>query len=161
MRYSPLFTDATVFLHFATGEYNRRQQEQYANCREAILHHFCAKLGCAPKILGYQKHSGGWIAIAMEYMSSAKPIRRLQRAWSAVPVGDDGKEGHKLKLFHAKGWVHGDLRDANILCDGEKLILVDFDFAASGKPDEVFYSCESPSRALCSALRSHHSLLPV
>ena len=42
-----------------------------------------------------------------------------------------------MKSFHDQGWVHGDLRDANILCDGEKLILVDFDFG--GKAEEVSY----------------------
>ena len=45
------------------------------------------------------------------------------------------KEPELVKLFHDQGWAHGDLRDANILCDGEKLILVDFNYG--GKAEEV------------------------
>jgi hypothetical protein len=38
------------------------------------LHHFCARLGHAPKILAFGVLPGGWLAIAMELIESAVPI---------------------------------------------------------------------------------------
>lgn len=36
--------------------------------------------------------------------------------------------GRKLMTSsHSKGWIRGDLRDANLICDGEKLMLDNFD----------------------------------
>ncbi|KAH9051258.1 hypothetical protein EDB87DRAFT_1836674 [Lactarius vividus] len=32
------------------------------------LHHFCAKAGHAPSILGYERLPGGWFSVAMEYV---------------------------------------------------------------------------------------------
>jgi len=39
--------------------------------------------------------------------------------------------------FHSRGQVHGDSRDATLLCDGEKLVLVDFDWV--GKAGKISY----------------------
>lgn len=98
------------------------------------LHTFCVMKGNAPRILGYQKLSGNWITIAMDYVSAGSITNALGRnkrreKWAVA--------ARKLvKSFHDRGWVHGDLRDANILCDREKLILVDFNW---GGKDEVCY----------------------
>ena len=42
-----------------------------------------------------------------------------------------------MENFHSKGLVHGDLRDPNILCNGESVMLVDFDWG--GKDGEALY----------------------
>ena len=42
-----------------------------------------------------------------------------------------------VNSFHDAGLVHGDLRAPNILCDGNKVMLIDFDWG--GKQGEVFY----------------------
>ena len=44
---------------------------------------------------------------------------------------------HLVGSFHAIDLVHDDLRDANIICKGEKVMLIDFDWG--GKVGEVFY----------------------
>ena len=41
-----------------------------------------------------------------------------------------------MENFHLEGLVHGDLRDANILCKEEYVMLLDFD--CGGKDGEVF-----------------------
>jgi len=44
-----------------------------------------------------------------------------------------------VKSFHDAGFVHGDLREPNIMCDGEKekAMLIDFDWG--GKVGEAYY----------------------
>jgi tRNA A-37 threonylcarbamoyl transferase component Bud32 len=32
-----------------------------------------------------------------------------------------------MQSFHDEGLVHGDLREPNILCDGENVMSIDFD----------------------------------
>ena len=49
-------------------------------------------------------------------------------------LGDWEKELQTLvKSFHAKNLVHGDLRYPSIICNGEKVMIVDFDWAEKGK----------------------------
>ena len=48
--------------------------------------------------------------------------------------------------FHLEGLVHGDLRDANILCKEEYVMLLDFDWG--GKDGEVFYPTENLNNEL-------------
>ncbi|KAI9438221.1 hypothetical protein H4582DRAFT_2076825 [Lactarius indigo] len=77
------------------------------------LHHFCAKAGHAPSILGYERLPGGWFAVAMEELVNL------------------------VESFHAENLVHGDLRDANIICRGDSMMLIDFDWG--GKVGEASY----------------------
>ena len=102
------------------------------------LHDFCAKEGHAPSILGYERLPGGWFAVAMEYIEpdisitkSASDVLTLHRdRWTE-------ELKHLVGSFHAIDLVHGDLRDANIICKGEKVMLIDFDWG--GKVGEAFY----------------------
>ncbi|KAH9077703.1 hypothetical protein EDB83DRAFT_2285803 [Lactarius deliciosus] len=96
------------------------------------LHHFCAKAGHAPSILGYERLPGGWFAVAMEYVEPDTSITK-----STHRVRWKKELENLMKSFHAKNLVHGDLRDANIICRGESVILVDFDWG--GKVGEAFY----------------------
>ncbi|KAI9438257.1 hypothetical protein H4582DRAFT_2129245 [Lactarius indigo] len=100
------------------------------------LHHFCAKAGHAPLILGYERLPGGWYAVAMEYVESGTSI-----------TNSDLLASHRdrwmkdlrrlMDNFHEADLVHGDLRDANIICKGESVMLVDFDWG--GKVGEASF----------------------
>lgn len=100
------------------------------------LHDLCAKLGHAPRIFGYERLPGGWYAVAMEFIEDSVSITSS----GLLPLHRDRWKKELQRLvdnFHAKGFVHGDLRDANILCKGDRMTLIDFDWG--GKDGEVVY----------------------
>lgn len=110
------------------------------------LHAFCAERGHAPEIHGFEKIPGGWNVIAMDFISPSMRLAasphpdRFRQKWI-----DDLQK--LMESFHEEGLVHGDLREPNILCNGDKVILVDYDWG--GKVGEAHY----PHPRLCSELR--------
>ena len=74
--------------------------------------------------------------MAMEYIESAVPITdpgmptALRDRWKGELLG-------LMSLFHEKDFVHGDLRDANIMCTNDSVMLIDFDWG--GKEGHVSY----------------------
>ncbi|KAN0086294.1 hypothetical protein V8E55_007428 [Tylopilus felleus] len=101
-----------------------------------ILHAFCADLGCAPKLYGYDRLPGGIIAVAMEHIQgeliapSSDPL--LQAKWASELHEMVGK-------IHGVEYVHGDLRPPNIMHASvqDRLMLLDFDWG--GKVGEAHY----------------------
>ncbi|KAK2463915.1 hypothetical protein APHAL10511_004087 [Amanita phalloides] len=97
------------------------------------LHEHCLNSGHAPQIFAFERLPGG---VAMEYIQSGVPITgsshspKNQQRWIAELEG-------LVADFHGKDLVHGDLRDSNIMCEGDSMMLLDFDWA--GKDGEVFY----------------------
>lgn len=92
------------------------------------LHKFCAKKGHALALLACQRLPGGWYGVVMEYLHDIEPISlspslgTYQHIW-------EGQLKTLVNSFHEHGLVHGDLRDANMLCyaDG-RLVVIDFDW---------------------------------
>ena len=109
------------------------------------LHALCSSLGHAPNIIGFQRLPGDWYAVAMEYLPSAA---RISRARELATYRETWTNELKalVNTFHARGLVHGDLRDPNIVCDGRRVMLLDFDWA--GKDGEASY----PTAKLCKEL---------
>lgn len=111
------------------------------------LHEYCStKLRCAPDVLAFDRLPGGWNAVAMEYISSALPILESGRL---ANYGEKWKQDLTgfVDAFHTVGFVHGDLREANIICDDQdRLMLIDFDWG--GLDGKVSY----PSKYLNSHL---------
>ncbi|KAI9508512.1 hypothetical protein F5148DRAFT_1375789 [Russula earlei] len=100
------------------------------------LHQFCASRGHAPKILGFERLPGGFFAIAMEYIF---PSETLNSAPNRAHFCDKWSQDLWILMesFHEAGFVHGDLREPNILCDGENVMLLDFDWG--GKAGDAQY----------------------
>ncbi|KAH8981904.1 hypothetical protein EDB86DRAFT_2973436 [Lactarius hatsudake] len=96
------------------------------------LHHFCAKAGHAPSILGYERLPGGWFGVAMEYV---KPDTSITESTHRVRWKQELE--NLMESFHTKNLVHGDLRDVNIICRGDSVMLLDFDWG--GKVGEASY----------------------
>lgn len=99
------------------------------------LHTFCAKLGCAPPLLGFQRLPGGFFGIAMEFINDAvqisdSPYVEKHREWVSWLE-------ELVKSFHKAELVHGDLRSPNIICNKNGPMVIDFDWA--GKVGEVSY----------------------
>ena len=110
------------------------------------LHGICAISGHAPALLAYERLPGGWYGVAMEYRTDAIPItmhdcisEHFER-WKT-----DLQE--LVARFHDEGFVHGDLRDANILSGDDGCVkLVDFDWG--GRDGEVSYPTPRLNREL-------------
>ena len=109
------------------------------------LHDLCFRLGHAPQILSFKKLPGDWYVVAMEYLPCAS---RLSSAFGLATYRETWKEQlwTLVHAFHEKGFVHGDLRDPNIVCSGQQVILLDFDWG--GKDGEATY----PTALLCKEL---------
>ena len=124
------FQDNQSYLYIAQTP-DKKEVIVKFTCQYSIaLHAFCADHGYAPGILGFGTIPGGWFGIAMDYISptvhpSQSPhLLRLRNKW----IGDLRV---LVKSFHDKGLVHGDLREPNIICDGEQVMLIDFDWGGA------------------------------
>ncbi|EGN96100.1 hypothetical protein SERLA73DRAFT_76098 [Serpula lacrymans var. lacrymans S7.3] len=104
-------------LHIAKAKDGKENIIKFTRQHSIELHQFCANLHHAPKLLGFERlpecraeHRGRW----------EQELRGL------------------VESFHAQGFVHGDLRDPNMICDDQnRLMLIDFDWA--GNVGEVSY----------------------
>jgi hypothetical protein len=101
------------------------------------LHDICASSGHAPTLLAYERLPGGWHGVAMEYVADAVPITQHRHIskhfenWKTVLQ-------ELVAMFHNRDFVHGDLRDANIISgDDGRVQIVDFDWG--GRVGEVSY----------------------
>jgi hypothetical protein len=119
---------------------------KFARQYSIALHSFCAERGYAPAVRGFEQIPGGWFVVAMDLImpfvtpSVSHSLPRLLDKWTE-------ELQDLVQSFHDAGFVHGDLREPNILCDGEKLKLIDFDFG--GVAGEACY----PHARLCRPLR--------
>jgi len=100
------------------------------------FHVFCTSLGHAPELLAFERLPGGWFGIAMEYLPSAD---RILESGNLSDYGERWLEEivDIVSQFHAQGYVHGDLRPPNFIVDGERLLLIDFDWG--GKETEATF----------------------
>ncbi|KAH9007237.1 hypothetical protein EDB86DRAFT_68464 [Lactarius hatsudake] len=100
------------------------------------LHAFCADRERAPSILGFGQVPGGWFVVAMDYISEAvypshsTDLPRLRDQWTHDLTS-------LVDSFHDQGLVHGDLRQPNMICNGERIMLIDFDWG--GRVGETSY----------------------
>ena len=100
------------------------------------LHDICAKAGHAPALLAYQCLPGGWHGIAMDFEADAVPITHHSHISEHLERWETDLNNLVLH-FHDQGFVHGDLRDANILSGDDGIVkLVDFDW---GGKEGVLY----------------------
>ena len=89
------------------------------------LHEFCALRQHAPRIVGFRSLPGGWLVIAMQYLSSyVSPsqgdptiLDRFCEKW----IND---LQNLTQAFHKSNLVHGDLREPNVLCNWCYSILI-------------------------------------
>ncbi|KXN89199.1 hypothetical protein AN958_05902 [Leucoagaricus sp. SymC.cos] len=100
------------------------------------VHEKCAEMGIAPKLRGFEDIGAGWKMVIMdaldeEYKSFDKSI---------LPADTRRQIEERLVELHQANFVHGDVRDANIMVrkDGKPgFMFIDFDW--SGTIGEVCY----------------------
>ena len=106
----------------------------------AELHAHCAAQGLAPKLIGFERLVGGWIAVAMEKVDTVK----LGKTESSEVDEWKGSIQKLVEDFHRRNLVHGDLRLANFIftkpteaMPRRRMMLVDFDWG--GGVGEAFF----------------------
>ena len=104
------------------------------------LHWFCAERCHAPQLLGYNTIPGGWHVVVMEWIDHDDTNLQLYAPDHLPTWSKDLKS--LVNGFHKEGWVHGDLRDANLIVSDEEpgqVMLVDFDWGGNVGAGPVYY----------------------
>lgn len=102
------------------------------------IHQACANLRIAPELYGFETLPGGWFMVIMTYMVDYSTL--VEYAPNPLIKAEVKKAMGQLHLL---GFVHGDLRDVNILVrrsdadSAVNIVFVDWDWA--GKDGEVNY----------------------
>ncbi|GLB38821.1 hypothetical protein LshimejAT787_0506860 [Lyophyllum shimeji] len=117
---------------------------KFAHRYSKDAHAFCASIGAAPRLLGFEVIPGGWVMVVMELLGEDyvdyfdfRHRRDFDRERTRALLDE---VNHSLTQLHNAGFVHGDIRDINLMVSkgGEaKFRLVDFDWA--GRAGEVRY----------------------
>ncbi|KZT07205.1 uncharacterized protein LAESUDRAFT_620559, partial [Laetiporus sulphureus 93-53] len=101
-----------------------------------VVHDWCADHLCAPKLLACERIPGRWFMVVMEsvplheYCNLSR--QRYLLSHEQMQHVRENVEKFVSKLWEAN-FVHGDLRDANILvnADGTDFKVVDFDWSGA------------------------------
>ncbi|KAI0301172.1 hypothetical protein B0F90DRAFT_1719931 [Multifurca ochricompacta] len=113
------------------------------------LHLFCAEEGHAPRVRGYGVLHGRWHVIVMDRIEHDAFDRQKLASEYLLKWSKDLKD--LVNKFHAAGFVHGDLRDANLIVpknNPKDIMLVDFDWGGDLKTGEVYYPTACLNRDL-------------
>ena len=113
-----------VFL--AKTENNEKVCVKFARQYSMEAHSICASMGFAPALKGFERVAGGWYMIVMDAITDEfghvdKPSASLYK-----PIQE------KVVALHQQGYVHGDLRDTNLMVrknGAPEMMLFDFDWA--------------------------------
>jgi serine/threonine protein kinase len=91
------------------------------------VHEYCASIDAAPKLLGFEDMPGGWYMVVMTFIEG---YDMLHESESLIPTDKIRAVIHQL---HQRGYVHGDIRDTNVMVSSNgHVILLDFDWAGEG-----------------------------
>lgn len=93
-------------------------------------HAICELMGFAPKLKGFQVVPGGWQMVIMDVVGDGFVHFDQLPHEPRHRVKDEIKD--KLIALHQAGYVHGDIRDTNVMVkksDTMDIMLIDFDWA--------------------------------
>ena len=99
---------------------------KFASRYNRDVHIHCHSLGFAPALL-YTGRVGMYTVVVMEKL----PLRRISRADITRNPAIADQIAYIASQFKEKGYVHGDMRECNVLYDptANKVVLIDFDWA--------------------------------
>ncbi|KAK2462585.1 hypothetical protein APHAL10511_005318 [Amanita phalloides] len=93
------------------------------------VHQYCAdELGIAPKLKGCKNLPGGWTMVIMDWIDE-RYVRLVDEGLRTPELY--GAIHNKIRQLHQRHFVHGDIRDVNIMVNPETnhFYLLDFDWA--------------------------------
>ncbi|KAF8550759.1 hypothetical protein OG21DRAFT_1419186, partial [Imleria badia] len=105
--------------------------------REAHWH--CAQSGFAPMLRGFEQAPGGWFMVVMDELVGFKSLGALT---DRLPKSAFEEIRTQLNQLHNSGFVHGDVRDVNIMAKkgtGTTFQLMIIDFDCAGEIDVARY----------------------
>lgn len=125
--YQP-FEDKRIF-------YGRIRSEERDVCLKFVqqyskeAHEVCASLGCAPALRGFETMPGGWFMVVMDRLDLKEYVEFRDSSVTSTQIQKIRENLHQL---HERGYVHGDVRDSNIMlsrADWETCVFIGFDWA--------------------------------
>jgi RIO-like serine/threonine protein kinase len=95
---------------------------------------WCAKHELAPAILGVT-YEHPFTIVVMQYIEPSQTLSKILASGSKCDILSRilTKVEEGAKRMHKAGYVHGDLREANILVALDTVLFIDFDFAGLTK----------------------------
>ncbi|CAG8801090.1 10376_t:CDS:1, partial [Gigaspora rosea] len=101
-------------------------------------HNTCFELGLAPKLWSVNNLQQGWKIVVMEYLEEYESLHIVD---SEIFSQTKSVVKNATKSFHDSGYVHGDLRDENIMVKykNEKVDIKFVDFDWAGREGEAIY----------------------
>jgi hypothetical protein len=138
IEYSSQVPDKLVF--FGRLPNNRPVCIKFTRRYSKEAHHFCSSIRAAPDLLGFQPIAGGWYMVVMA-QTEPNYVELFNLSGKAIKVHILEKVRSILTELHDGNFVHGDIRDTNIMVQENgkdvSIMLVDFDWA--GKIGDVRY----------------------
>ncbi|KAI6098759.1 hypothetical protein F5141DRAFT_1032487 [Pisolithus sp. B1] len=141
----PLYDNKLLF--FGTrGDTQERICIKFAPSYSKEAHECCVTLNCAPALLGFNSIPGGWTIVAMEALTDYTSLYQLTKSTPLTLCVFEALYEEMLKClksFHDKGFVHGDIRDTNIMIshDRKNVKFIDFDWAGKADDKNTRYPC--------------------
>jgi serine/threonine protein kinase len=129
--------DPEKLIFIGTEENNNRICVKFVRAYSWDAHKCLEVLECAPRLRGFEEIAGGWFMVVMDMLPDDFETLSVREKLPSS-VFDDIRA--KLKKFHEAGFVHGDIRDTNIMVsksNARKFKIIDFDWA--GKRGEARY----------------------
>ncbi|KAE9403785.1 hypothetical protein BT96DRAFT_878419 [Gymnopus androsaceus JB14] len=127
--------DATRLVFEINTEHNEKLFVKYARQYGERAHRKAYEIGLAPKLLACDDLEGGWKLVVMasipaDYEAVDDIFKKVD-----VVVKEEikSKVREALEPFFEEGFIHGDLRPANIFFDVKenKVLIIDYDWAGS------------------------------
>ncbi|KAE9394241.1 hypothetical protein BT96DRAFT_978624 [Gymnopus androsaceus JB14] len=114
-------------------EHNDILYVKYTQQYGEAAHRKAQEIGLAPKLLACTELEGGWKMVVMESIPTCYEAVDdiFKKADAVVKEAIKRKVREALDPFFVEGYVHGDLRPANIFFDvkEKKVLLIDYDWA--------------------------------
>jgi hypothetical protein len=141
--YNSRFSDTKLIFVATTTTERTKVLVKFTRRYSVEAHQVCADAGVAPSLLGFRSLGAGWYMVVMEYLPPETYRVLGPRDGSKLDL--KAEIWRAVKVLHDGGFVHGDIRDVNMMTrhqwsseeNARNVLLLDFDWA--GRQGEKGY----------------------